>query len=145
LNLQSVYNGSPLNASQVSICGLNKSFQFGVTSNYTGTKNVTWKLNNSNLTNRVNLVDTFTQGGTYEISVQTNSGCKASKQVTINKYNSTFNPDFTVNRQIATAPPFDFIFTNQTTPLSSYDFYWNWGDGKIDTSNTQNLLSKTYK
>ncbi len=144
LNLQSVYNGSPLNASQVSICGLNKSFQFGVTSNYTGTKNVTWKLNNSNLTNRVNLVDTFTQGGTYEISVQTNSGCKASKQVIINKYNATFNPDFTVNRQIATAPPFDFIFTNQTTPLTSYDFYWNWGDGKIDTSNTQNLLSKTY-
>lgn len=144
LNLQSVFNGANLNSSQVSICGTNKSFQLGVSTNYSGTKSVVWKLNNSTLFGRNNMIDTFSQGGSYEVTIQTPSGCRSSKEVLINKNNSNFNVDFTVDRQIANAPPFNFIFTNQTPQLVNYDFYWNWGDGKIDTTNSQNLFPKTY-
>lgn len=144
LNLQSVFNGANLNSSQVSICGTNKSFQLGVSTNYAGTKSVVWKLNNSTLFGRNNMIDTFSQGGSYEVTIQTPSGCRSSKEVLINKNNSNFNVDFTVDRQIANAPPFNFIFTNLTPQLVNYDFYWNWGDGKIDTTNSQNLFPKTY-
>lgn len=144
LNLQSIFDGSNLNSGQVSICGTNKTFQLGVSSNYAGTKNVVWKLNSSTLFGRNNMIDTFSQGGTYEVTIQTPSGCRSSKEVLINKNNSSFNVDFTVDRQIASAPPFNFIFTNQTPQLINFDFYWNWGDGKIDTSNSQILIPKTY-
>jgi len=142
LTLQTVFNGSSINSNQVSICGLNKVFQLGVTSNYAGSKTITWKLNSSIQSNRINLIDTFTVGGTYNITVTTNLGCRATKEITIIKNNSTFNPDFSSNRQTATAPPFDFTFANQTQPLNDYNYIWNWGDGIVDSTNNQILFKK---
>lgn len=143
LNMQTVFNGSSFFLNQISICGINKVFQLGVTTPYTGGKTITWKLNSSTLSNRTSLIDTFTQGGTYSVTLTTNSGCRATKEITIIKNNSTFNPGFSANRQTATSPPFDFTFANQTQPLSDYNYFWKWGDGITDSTNNQ-VIFKTY-
>ncbi|MFN6357464.1 MAG: Omp28-related outer membrane protein, partial [Bacteroidota bacterium] len=71
LNIQTVFNGSNFTLNQTSICGINKAFQLGVTTPYTGGKTITWKLNSNTLYNRTALIDTFTQGGIYRLTLTT--------------------------------------------------------------------------
>ena len=124
------------------VCGLNSNFTIGATTSYAAAKQVSWSKNGVALTNQ-NIIESFTDAGTYKLLVTTSTGCRSELTFSISKANSTFNPDFSSNRQVVTAPPFDFTFANQTQPLNDYNYFWKWGDGITDSTNNQ-ILFKTY-
>jgi hypothetical protein len=129
--------------SNISICGINTSFTIGSSINYNQNKVISWFLNDTLIVNRTLAIDTFRIAGTYKLKVTTFRGCTAQNLFTVSKSNSTFNPNFSSNRQVVTAPPFDFTFANQTQPLNDYNYFWKWGDGITDSTNNQ-ILFKTY-
>ena len=126
-----------------STCGINTPFLIGGNTNYSQSKTYSWYLNNTLLANRTLSIDTFRIGGLYKLRVTSNRGCISEQAFNVTKLSSSFNPDFSVNRQAATAPPFDFTFANQTQPLNDYNYFWKWGDGITDSTNNQ-ILFKTY-
>jgi hypothetical protein len=126
-----------------STCGINTPFLIGGNTNYSQSKTYSWYLNNTLLANRTLSIDTFRVGGLYKLRVTSNRGCISEQAFNVTKLSSSFNPDFSVNRQAATAPPFDFTFANQTQPLNDYNYFWKWGDGITDSTNNQ-ILFKTY-
>lgn len=134
LNIQRITTSDTLQ-----FCGYSKKFALGVTSNYTGSKSFLWSRNDTILFGNTLPVDSFTSAGKYTVMVYTPTGCYNEHSFYVNKLNSSFNPDFSVNRQLATAPPFDFTFSNNTTPLTDYNFTWNWGDG--NTAQNSNLIN----
>jgi hypothetical protein len=133
LNIQRITSSDTL-----SFCGYNSKFLIGVTTNYIGTKNYLWYKNDTLLTGKTLAIDTFTTAGKYKVTITTPTGCYQEQSFFINKLNSTFNPDFSVNKQIDSVPPFDFIFSNNTTPLADYNFTWKWGNG--DSAISNNLI-----
>ena len=137
LNAQSITSLDTLK-----ICGLNSKFAIGTTSSYTGIRNYKWYRNDTLLTNTLG-IDSFVSPGNYKTIITTPTGCLYTDSFYVTKTNSSFNPNFSSNRQAATAPPFDFTFANQTQPLNDYNYIWNWGDGFIDSTNNQ-ILFKNY-
>jgi hypothetical protein len=134
LNIQRITSSDSL-----SFCGLNSKFLIGVTTNYIGTKNYLWYKNDTLLAGKTLAMDTFTSAGKYKVTLTTPTGCYQEQTFYINKLNSFFNLDFASNKQNATTTPFDFTFSNNTTPLSDYNFTWSWGDG--NTSQNNNLIN----
>ena len=143
LNLQISTTGNFSAATNTLVlCGLNSIFTIGANTNYTASKQISWQKNGVALTNQ-NIIESFTDSGTYKLIVTTPTGCRSELTFPVTKLNSTFNPNFSSNRQVVTAPPFDFTFANQTQPLNDYNYFWKWGDGITDSTNNQ-ILFKTY-
>jgi hypothetical protein len=122
----------------LNICGFATKFGIGATTNYSGSKSFNWFRNDTLLAN-TNAIDSFVNAGSYKLRATNFAGCKSELSFTINKLNNVFNPDFASNKQNATTTPFDFTFSNNTTPLSDYNFTWSWGDG--NTSQNNNLIN----
>jgi hypothetical protein len=129
LNLQKNTLSNTLN-----VCGLSTKFAIGGITNYTGGKIYKWYRNDTLLVN-TNAIDSFVIAGNYKLKAANYTGCRSELTFNVNKLNSTFNPDFSVNKQIDSVPPFDFIFSNNTTPLADYNFTWKWGNGDSTISN----------
>ena len=129
LNLQRTTLSNTLN-----VCGLSTKFAIGGNTTYTGSKLFNWYRNDTLLSN-TNAIDSFVVAGSYKLKAASYTGCKSELSFTINKFNTVFNPDFSANKQIDSVPPFDFIFSNNTTPLADYNFTWKWGNGDSIVSN----------
>jgi hypothetical protein len=129
LNLQKTTLSNTLN-----VCGLSTKFAIGGNTTYIGSKLFNWYRNDTLLSN-TNAIDSFVVAGSYKLRAASYTGCKSELSFTVNKLNNTFNPDFSVNKQIDSVPPFDFIFSNNTTPLADYNFTWKWGNGDSTISN----------
>ena len=124
----------------LSYCGYNSKFVIGVNTSNTSPKNYLWYKNDTLLlVGKTLAIDTFTSAGKYKVTLNTSTGCYQERTFTINKFNNTFNPDFASNKQNATTTPFDFTFSNNTTPMSDYNFTWSWGDG--NTAQNNNLIN----
>ncbi len=143
LNLQISTAGNFSSATNtLVVCGLNSIFTIGATTSNTGPKQISWSKDGFGLSNQ-NIIESYTDAGIYKLVVSTSAGCRSELTFSISKANSTFNPNFSSNRQVVTAPPFDFTFANQTQPLNDYNYFWKWGDGITDSTNNQ-ILFKTY-
>ena len=129
LNLQRTTLSNTLN-----VCGLSTKFAIGGNTTYTGSKLFNWYRNDTLLSN-TNAIDSFVVAGSYKLKAASYTGCKSELSFTVNKLNTVFNPDFSANKQIDSVPPFDFIFSNNTTPLADYNFTWKWGNGDSTISN----------
>ena len=123
----------------LSYCSYNSKFFIGVNTANTSPKNYLWYRNDTLLVGKTLAIDTFTSAGKYKVTLNTSTGCYQERTFTINKFNNTFNPDFASNKQNATTTPFDFTFSNNTTPMSDYNFTWSWGDG--NTAQNNNLIN----
>ena len=134
LNVQRITSSDTL-----SFCGYNSKFLIGVSTNYIGTKNYLWYKNDTLLAGKTLAIDTFTSAGKYRVTLTTPTGCYDEHSFLVNKFNNVFNPDFASNKQNATTTPFDFTFSNNTSPMSDYNFTWSWGDG--NTTQNNNLIN----
>ena len=72
---------------------------------------------------------------TPTFNLQNSSGCDSLITLNLTIYNNQFNPDFSVNTNSFTTPPFVVEFTNTTPSSSNYDFAWDFSDGTILQSN----------
>ncbi len=123
----------------LSFCGYNTKFLIGINTSYNKPKNILWYKNDTLIAGKTLAADSFTTAGKYKVTLNTPTGCYQERTFTINKFNNVFNPDFAVNTQTATSQPFNFTFSNNTTPMSDYNFTWSWGDG--NTAQNNNLIN----
>ena len=87
---------------------------------------------------------TFYSTGIYTQVLTNSVGCDSiiTLNLTINPIQ--FNPDFSVDNQLFTSPPFAPFFTNLTPIMSNYDFTWDWGDGTTNQSNNVNVFHEYF-
>ena len=90
---------------------------------------------------------TWIDGNTYTSSnnsasytVQNAAGCDSIINLNLTINSNQFNPDFTVNQTLFTAPPFAAQFTNTTPNPSNYNFTWDFSDGTILQSNNPSVF-----
>jgi gliding motility-associated-like protein len=72
--------------------------------------------------------------GAYTITVTDANGCVFTKTVTINNIPGP-DADFTAN-QLTGLDSIDVVFTNQSSSGANIDYYWNFGNGILDTTST---------
>ncbi len=81
-----------------------------------------------------------TESGTYSVT-STYLGCVfQSNSINITIHPTNFNPSFSSNQQLFTAPPFAVQFTNSTANSSNYTFTWYWGDGTSTVSSNPTVF-----
>jgi len=78
---------------------------------------------------------TYTSSGTYTQTLTNVAGCDSTITLNLTVNPNQFNPDFSVNQTLFTAPPFAAQFTNTTPNASNYNFTWDFSDGTILQSN----------
>ncbi|MEY2738747.1 MAG: hypothetical protein RL259_656 [Bacteroidota bacterium] len=83
---------------------------------------------------------TYTTGGTYSQTFQTQNGCDSIVYINILMLPNNFNPSLTSNQQLFTSPPFAVQFSNTTANIGNYNFTWYWGDGTSTTSNNPTVF-----
>ncbi len=82
----------------------------------------------------------YTLPGQYVDLFQNLDGCDSLVTLNLTSINSNFNPLFSSNQQLFTAPPFIVQFSNNTANMNNYDFLWLWGDGTSILSNNANVF-----
>ena len=82
----------------------------------------------------------YSQSGTYTQTLNAINNCDSTVTLHLIVYPNNFNPSFSSNQQLFTAPPFAVQFSNNTPNPSNYTFTWFWGDGTSTTSNTPNVF-----
>ena len=80
----------------------------------------------------------YTTSGSYNQVLTNAAGCDST--LTLNLTVVNISPDFTVNQQVLTSPPFNVQFTNTTPNLSNYNFTWDFGDGTIVQDNNPTVI-----
>ena len=83
---------------------------------------------------------TYTNSGTYFQTLSNVAGCDSVITLNLIINTNQFNPNFTVNQTLFTAPPFAAQFTNTTSNQVNYDFTWDFSDGTILQSNNASVF-----
>ncbi len=66
----------------------------------------------------------------------TDGGCTAIDTIEVRVNKKDFNPSFTANQTLFTAPPFIVQFSNTTSNQNNYNFKWTFGDSiEINSNN----------
>jgi len=84
--------------------------------------------------------DLISTSGTYTQVFQGANGCDSVEVLELTFLEQDFDLSFSANQQLFTAPPFAVQFTNTTPNMSSYDFWWDFGDGTTTQSNNLNVF-----
>ena len=84
--------------------------------------------------------DLIYNSGLYTQVNQGSNGCDSIVVLELTYVDESFGLSFSANQQLFTAPPFAVQFTNTTPNLSSYDFWWDFGDGTSVQSNNLNVF-----
>lgn len=125
------------------VCGLTRNFALGVTTSYPGSVVYQWLRNDTLLAGKMLAKDSFAIAGRYRLLATTASGCVSSRDYLVQKANDKFNLGFTADRTMANTPPYNFNFTNNSTPFTAYNYQWTWGDGNTSASNLS-VVGYTY-
>ena len=84
--------------------------------------------------------DLIYDSGVYTQVNQGSNGCDSIVVLALTYVDESFDLGFIASQQLFTAPPFAVQFTNTTPNLSSYDFWWDFGDGTSIQSNNLNVF-----
>ncbi len=76
----------------------------------------------------------------YKVTATSPLGSIYTDSIVVNVNTANWNPNFTVNQTIFTAPPFEVQFSNNTANPNDFNFTWDFGDGTIIDSNNLNVL-----
>ena len=83
---------------------------------------------------------TYNSTGIYNDTIPNSFGCDSVITIDLTVNPNQFSPDFTVNTNSFTSPPFLVEFTNTTPNSSNYNFTWNFSDGTILQSNNPSVF-----
>jgi len=84
--------------------------------------------------------DLIYNSGLYTQVNQGSNGCDSIVVLELTYVDESFDLGFSASQQLFTAPPFAVQFTNTTPNMSSYNFWWDFGDGTTTQSNNLNVF-----
>jgi hypothetical protein len=82
----------------------------------------------------------YNQSGSYTKGFIDQNGCDSIVTLNLTVLPNNFNPTFSSNQQLYTAPPFVVQFTNSTANAPNYSFTWDFGDGTTLASNNTSVF-----
>jgi gliding motility-associated-like protein len=116
-------------------CSLNNA-TLTITNASGGTSPYLYSVNNS-IPSATNLNFSNLSAGTYTLAVIDANGCTFSKTVTINNIPGP-SADFIANQQNG-SDTLNVDFTNQSSYGNNITYYWNFGNGNLDTTTNLNF------